>query len=293
MSFLHHPAFQSLALPLVLTLAATLLLGASAGKRWASLGGAVGLLVAFSAWPGFDWPAMARVQKLPWIVMAGGMLAVLLARAETARHRGWLPWLGGVLVWAAASAWLAGGAVQWLPLAASTLGGAAVLALLLLDTRPWGDQGVAAAAALGVAALGLAALAALGGSLLLAQLAVMLGVAAAMPGLWAWLAPRSGMRITPAALLPLGLAWLAIAQSLAAPGGPGAARLGLLALAFGVPPLLTRTAWAARHPWWVPVVAALLAAVPVLLVLVGSGLDGMSGPAGETDDDPYYQPAWK
>jgi hypothetical protein len=50
---------------------------------------------------------------------------------------------------------------------------------------------------------------------------LMLAAGVAVPGLWAWWRPSSRLVVSPAALLPLGLAWLVIATSLLM-AGPGA-----------------------------------------------------------------------
>lgn len=177
MDLLNHPAFQSLVLPLLLCIAGVAALLRVAGPNRAALGAALGLLVALAWFPGFDWPATARAQKLPWIVLAGAAIAALL-------------------LWRTASG---------LPAA-----------------RPWW-RGIALAAVLTVACLGLAATAGLGGSLLLAQLALMVAVAAAVPGLWSWWLPSSGLWMAPAALLPQLLAALWIAAALPmAPWNSGA-----------------------------------------------------------------------
>ncbi|WP_332739145.1 hypothetical protein [Hydrogenophaga sp.] len=76
MSFLHHPAFQSLVLPFVFALAACLLLR-MAGLRWAALGASLGLVLAMTVWPGFDWPASSRAQMLPWAALVSTLLATL------------------------------------------------------------------------------------------------------------------------------------------------------------------------------------------------------------------------
>ena len=162
-SFLNHPAFQSLVLPLLLAAAATLLLRA-AGPRWAALGAALGLVLALAAWPGFDWPASSQVQKLPWATLVGLLLAGL------------------------------------------------AMALKTPGSKAMGRQsGLLATALLTLAALALTAWAAFGGSLLLAQLALMLGAVAGVAGLWSW---RSAS-ISPAALLPLVLTGVGIALALA------------------------------------------------------------------------------
>lgn len=316
MSFVHHPAFQSLVLPFVLAVACMALLRAlpgRAGVRWWPLGAVIGLLAALAVLPGFDWPATARSQKLPWIVLAGLALAVLSMawRAESSRGGRWATWLGGVLGWAGASVWLEGARAEPLQAGPFVLAGAVVLALLALGTRPASalqrdaslvrpepvpaasDDGTTALAALTVAALGLGALAGSGGSMLLAQLALMLGVAAAVPGLWMWLRPASGLVVPAAALMPLGLAWLAIAQSLPARGAGSAVSVALVALALAVPPLMKRSPWAARHPRWAPLAAVAFAAVPVALALVWQLIDvggPVSVPGTVPADDPYYAP---
>jgi hypothetical protein len=316
MSFVHHPAFQSLVLPFVLAVVGMALLRAlpgRAGGRWWPLGAVLGLLAALAVFPGFDWPATSRAEKLPWIVLAGLALAALSMawRAETSRGGRWATWLGGVLGWAGASVWLEGARTEPLQAGPFVLAGAAVLALLALGTRPAAalprdasvarpapaptpsDGGTTAIAALTVAALGLGALAGSGGSLLLAQLALMLGAAAAVPGLWMWLRPASGLVVPAAVLMPLGLAWLSIAQSLPARGAGSAVSLTLVALAFAVPPLMKRSVWAARHPRWAPLAAVAFAAMPVALALIWQLIDGgspVSAPGTVIDDDPYYAP---
>lgn len=211
MDIIHHPAFQSLVLPTVLSWLCVWLLLRFAGPRWAPLGGVLALLLVLAVLPGFDWPATARAQKLPWIVLAGAVLAALwLWRpADGARLARWSLWCAAALLWAGAHAWL--GAALWHAVAA-TLAGAAVLAVLLLPVG--GARGVVPSAVLVIAHLALAALAGTGGSLLLAQLALMAASAGAVPGLWAWWRPSSGLNISRAALLPLTLATLVIAASL-------------------------------------------------------------------------------
>ncbi len=177
MDILNHPAFQSLVLPLLLCIAGVAVLLRAAESRWAALGAALGLLVALAFFPGFDWPATARAQKLPWVALGGTVTAVLLL-------------------------WRTGPG--------------------LTATRQR-VRGIVLAAVLTVACLGLAAAAGLGGSLLLAQLALMVAVAAAVPGLWSWWRPSSVLRVAPAALLPQLLAALLVASALPmAPwnGGP-------------------------------------------------------------------------
>lgn len=317
MSLLHHPAFESLVLPALLAVTGVALLRAlpaAASRRWTPLGAVVALPAALAVLPGFAWPAAAIAQKLPWVVLLALALAALVQALSSDANRAgrWLQWLVAALCWAGASVWLAGGRAAPLAAAATVLSGAAVLALLAwgdgrararqhrpvagdLPPLPEADTGAALAAALAVAALGLAAVAAGGGSLLLAQLALMLATVTAVAGLWTWLRPASSPVVSSATLMPLGLAWLAIAQALPTLTGAGVAPLALVALAFLSPLLVARRAWAGRRPRRVPAAVALLAAVPVALAVAwqpGAGGTAADIP-GAVDDDPYYEPRWQ
>jgi len=171
---LHHPAFQSLLLPALLGALCTLALhrvAGGAGRPWSGFGAASGLVLALLWWPGLDWPAGTLVQKWPWAVV----LALLAALVLQALRRAPGP-------------------------ARASARGARRPAL------PWGLRMVV----LVVVPLGLAAWAVAGGSMLLAQLALMVPASAGVPLLWAWARPGSGPRLTLIALLPLGLAVLAL-----------------------------------------------------------------------------------
>lgn len=170
MSFLHHPAFQSLVLPFVMAMAISLLLR-RLGLRWAVLGAALGMVLAMAVWPGFDWPAASRAQLLPWAALCGTLLAAL------------------------------------------------AIALKVPGTRAVARRnGLIAAVLLTLIALGLAAWGALGGSLLLAQLAMMLATACGVAVLWAWRAAA----VSPVSLLPLLLTGIGLVLCMAwlPAGGP-------------------------------------------------------------------------
>ncbi|MGQ2932065.1 MAG: hypothetical protein ACT6Q3_16460, partial [Sphingopyxis sp.] len=94
------------------------------GPNRAALGAALGLLVALAWFPGFDWPATARAQKLPWVALAGTVIAALLLWRAARGLPTPRPWWRGIAL-------------------------AAVLTVACL--------GLAAAAGLGLLALGLAA----------------------------------------------------------------------------------------------------------------------------------------
>jgi hypothetical protein len=177
-SFVHHPLFQSLALP---ALACALgLLGLRAWRpAWAPWGAALGLAAAFLVWPGPVWPPTAHAQWLPWIALLALAAGLALAR--------------------------------W-PRLANPLSRGRVSALLV---------------AAGLLALVLAVLAGLGGSLLLAQLALMPAAALAVLLAALWLPPHAGVRPGLAALLPIAAVLLALAllvalQVTAAWRSPGA-----------------------------------------------------------------------
>src|SRR5690606_13006453 len=99
------------------------------------------------------------------------------------------------------------------------------------------------AAALTVALLGLVALAFRGGSLLLAQLGLVLAVCAALPGLWAWLDRQGGLRLSATALMPSALAGLALAGMLQLGGQAPPAALALLGLCLSTPWWFAQRAW--------------------------------------------------
>lgn len=274
---LHHPAFESLVLPLLLALLGIAVLRAGLGARHAAWGGLLGLLGALAWLPGFEWPAVTRTQKLPWIVLAGLGLAAL----DTVRGGGYgrpiLAWLAALLIWVAAGLWLAGSAVDPLALAGAAVLGWAVLSLLAWGRSDAPAQGAVAAATLTLASLGLAGLAAMGGSLLLAQLALMLASTVAAVGCWVCLRPASGRVVSPALWLCFALVWLSIAWCwvLAAPapasGNARAIRVAVLVLVFLVPAVLLRLRVPARAEPWLPWAAVLLATVPVILVVASPG----------------------
>jgi len=253
-SLLHHPAFQSLALPLLLAVAAMAALSAWREGRFALWGALLGLLGALAWMPGFHWPADARHLKLPWVVLAALVVGVLLQRLW--RRRDAAP------------------------------GSAAVWAVVMV-----------------AAALGLAGLAAVGGSLLLAQLAVMLAVTAGAAGAWAGWRPSSADGAAPWVWLAFGLAWLTLAWGWvlgAPPPAEGhALRVAIVALAFLLPALLSRlcvSAKARRRRWaWAIFLAGLLAALPVTQVVVWpdpTATQGMPDTAPVLDD-PYLTPSWR
>jgi len=162
---LNHPAFQSVALPLLLCLGGGALLQHTAGPRWAMAGVALGLLLALAWFPGFDWPASARAQKLPWIALAGAAVGLLVPGL-----RRWTP----------------GGRGAALP--------AGLIAIAI--------------------AMALAAWAGTSGSLLLAQLALMLAVASAAAVWLAWRRPPPQGAAPLVFLLPAALACLTIAWAM-------------------------------------------------------------------------------
>jgi hypothetical protein len=119
-----HPIFQTFVLPLLLALLAMAALRVWLGERWALCGAMVGLLGALAWFLGFEWPAVSRTQKLPWVVLAGLGLALLATARETGGARPlWAP-LAAVAAWGGVGLWLADGQAS-LPLliGAGLLGG--------------------------------------------------------------------------------------------------------------------------------------------------------------------------
>lgn len=173
MNFLHHPLFQSLALPLALGLSLGLLLR-PAGNRWLVLAPALSLLLALVAWPGFVWSVSSRSQLLPWLALGATAIA------------------------------------------------SAALALKIPKAAVWyGRAGLWAALFLTLVGLTLAAWGALGGSMLLAQLAVSLATVSAVG---AWQAFRYGsaswLGLLPLLLFALGLMLCLAGLPASGPAGP-------------------------------------------------------------------------
>ena len=295
----HHPAFQSLVLPLILALLGMLLTRAVAGERHAAWGGLLGLVGALAWLPGFDWPADSRTQKLPWMVLAGLALAVLDAAWRGRRWHAFLVWLGAGLAWAFAVPWLAGEEISTPALVAAVFAGWGVLFAMGRDLQDQPATRTAAAVALALAALGLAGLGATGGSLLVAQLAAMLATTVVAAACWTSWRRACGTMGSSALWQSFGLVWLAIAWIwvLAAPAAsPDVAwagldavrstRVAVLALAISLPALLSRRHAARWEPW------AIVSMGAVAIVLAVAVPEQAAMPAGSLDpDDPYLTPS--
>lgn len=294
-SFLHHPAFQSLLLPALLAL---LCVGGlrSWRPRWAPLGASIALVLALAVWPGLAWPAASGAQKLPWVALAA--LAVgLVGDLSRTEHPPALvrPWVLGVLLWPLAAAWLMGVA-EPTALALASVAGLVVLAAVVWSTRAplaGPTRAAGSAAALTVVVLGLGGMAAAGGSLLLAQLCMMLAVVSAVMGLWVWWRSGPAWAVTPAALVALTGVGLALAALTVVSGQAHPLALALLALGL-------------LSPWWPgawsvvgargrPLLVAVLAALPVAAaVLANLALaSAPTGASGTDGDDAYYTPRWQ
>jgi len=308
MAFFHHPAFQSLVLPVLLAAAGVGvvrgMLGA-AGVRWAPAAAVLALLLALAVLPGFEWPTRAAAQKLPWIILAAWLLALGLESLHAGR---WVHALAGSALWLGAGWWLQAAAASAAPrsLVVGAAGIAVLIALMLSTWRPHDagragasarpasfgistGGGAAGAAMLAVVALGLAGLAVGAGSLLLAQLAVMLAAVTAGLGLWLWPRPRVGFG--PVVAMPLGIAWLVIAQATLQLTALSPAVLAVLALAFAAAPLLARVSLPGRRAWVEPCLVAALAALPAALAIawqVAAG-PGADTPGAADSDDPFYE----
>ena len=290
MQWLQHPGAQSLLLPALISVLCLGLLSAWRAARPLSAGLAQALSLAL--WPGLVWPVGSAPGKLPWVALIAllALLPTLLARRDSPAR----PWGLAAIAWLGVAVWLLGPSATPGRLLAEAAG---VLLLALLAWAPRrpdteSTDGAAAAAALSVALLGLVALALRGGSLLLAQLGLLLAVCCAVPGLWSWWRPRSGLRLGPAALMPSAVAGLALACLLHLGGQAPPAALALLGLSLSAPWWLSRTAWLARHARWRPLVVALLAALPLVLALGWQARSAPGEPAAGQGEAPYYTPRW-
>ncbi|MDM0016143.1 hypothetical protein [Variovorax saccharolyticus] len=279
----HHPLFESLALPLVLSFAATGLLraglGAVHGRRWAATGVAPAILVA-SAWViGWQqWPG-SLTEELPWIYAAAALLGVGLEGMRALRRT---TWLASCVLWALV---LVGLSDQPLALQAVTwMVGALAIAAVLSAPPERAD----APASLVVAGIGLAAVAFLSGSALLFELGLSIAAAIAGCALWLWPVARIGFGACGAVVSVI--AWLAMAQGVALLTPVHSGVLLLLAGALLSGPMLRWLPGSLRPAMHALIVAA-LAALWVAAAVMLAFHQGSQAPGGK-QDDLYYTPRW-
>lgn len=273
----HHPLFESLALPLALSFAATGLLravlGAEYGRRWAAAGVAPAILLA-SAWViGWQmWPG-ELTEELPWIYASAALLGVGLEGMRAMKRT---TWLASCVLWALV---LIGLSDQPLVLLLATWAvGAVVIAAVLGAPREQAD----APASLLVAAIGLAAVAFIAGSPLLFELG--LAIAAAIGGCALWLWPRARIGFGACGAVVCVIAWLTLAQGLALLTPVQPEVLLLLAGALTSGPLVQ---WLrrGRRPAIDALIVAVLAAVWVT-VAVTLALHGDAPATRDSQDTP-------
>jgi hypothetical protein len=275
---LHHPLFQSVILPLLLSLAGIGVLRATAGRARAGAG--VGLAVVIATIWLMGWPVRptSALQKLPWVFAGAWLAGVLLDATSATRLRQWLC-LG--IGWIAAAWWLGANSIGLTIGAAAT--GLAVIGWLLQAPGERAD-GMAAAVA---ASLGLAAVCFVAGSLALFQLALLLAAALGGAGLWLW--PRPRIRQGAAAVAVAAACWLAIAQVALLLIAVQPRSLAMLALAFAAAPLLARS-WrgsALTGPLATALAAGLLAGGALMLQTARPDAGSTAGETG-SGDPAYY-----
>lgn len=279
----HHPLFESLALPLLLSFAATGLLraglGAVHGRRWAASGAASTIIVA-SAWAlGWQlWPG-SLTEELPWIYAAAALLGLGLEGMRALKRTSWL---ASCVLWALV---LAGLSDQPLALQAATWAVGAVALAAVLGAPP---EQAGTPASLVVAGIGLAAVAFIGGSALLFELGLSLAAAIAGCALWLWPSARIGFGACGAVVSVI--AWLTLAQGVALLTPVQSEVLLLLAGALLSGPMV-RWVWRGRHPAAEALIVAAVAALWVAAAVV-LALHGNAQAPRDTQDDPYYTPRW-
>ncbi|MGR4869350.1 hypothetical protein ACIPRI_10830 [Variovorax sp. LARHSF232] len=288
----HHPLFQSLALPLVLSFVATgvlrAMLGPGAGARWAAAGVPLALLVASSWALGWRLPPGSFTEKLPWVYAAAALVGLAFEATRADRRA---LWLAAGILWALVLVVL--GQQPLLPRIGSWLVGMAVIGAALYEVHSRADV----AAMLVVAGVGLALLSMMSGSALLFEMSLALAAAVAGAALWLWPVPRISFGAS--GLLAAVVAWLVLAQgtALLTTVRPGAVLL--LAAAFcscALVRVLRRRLHRGEGRAWAE--SLLVAAVAALWVAAALALAHWSGPvrssggAATPADDPYYTPKW-
>ena len=261
------PLLLPFGLAAALTAAAGLWLGGRRSVPLLGLAQTLGFLAAYGALLGLPaWPPVTALEKVACVAALGvllGILLPLLPRFADALQTALLAWPIAIVIWLAARA----------PLAAPTLGIAAVLALFgaamigpLAGAR---QRNPRRALMLLCAVVGLAALADFGRAPLVAELA--LALAASLAGV---LVAGRSLALTNGSLVgPTGTA-LALAGTLALFGGASRIALLLLALVFAADRLARRLA-SRRWLWLERVMFAAGCLVPLGLALavarLGSG----------------------
>lgn len=279
---LHHPAVESVAIPLVLSCLLAGLLRSTAGPSRAGMAVGIALLASVAWMAGLSTRPTSVLQKLPWVFAVAWIAGVVLDRVGA----GLLRWLVLTACWAAAAWWLETASIE--RTIAFAVAGAIVIGLQLRSAPDRADGPVTAI----LASLGLAATALQAGSLALFQVSLML--AAVLGGVALWLWPRSRILYGTSAAAVASLGWLALAQATAnlVPAAPGA--LVLLGLAFVAAvvaaPLIGRMAVRSRG-FAAPLLVALLAAGSVaggLALQTGAAATGTAEDGTAGGDDAYY-----
>ncbi|MDR6538074.1 hypothetical protein [Variovorax soli] len=132
---LHHPLFQSLALPLVVAFMVTGMLrgalGPVQGRRWAGAGAALAI-VGTAVWIlGWRTPPGTLTERLPWVYAVVALAGLGLEALHAGRRS---EWLTASMLWALALASLA---TQALPLMIGLWAlGTAVIRPCCGNTRP-------------------------------------------------------------------------------------------------------------------------------------------------------------
>ncbi|MCW7539134.1 hypothetical protein OOT46_14920 [Aquabacterium sp. A7-Y] len=291
----NHPLVQSVALPFAVALAAAgglkAALPGTGPSRWPGAALGLALLVSVAWLLGWSRNPATLVEKLPWLLAAALLAGLLLdgLKAPGAAAMG-----VAALLWGGALVWMRGPSLG-LGLAAWVLGLLVLMALAAAardascaapgeTTAPAGALAMVVVASLGVAALAMAR-----DSLVLFQLGVLL--AAASGGLALWLWPKQRLGLGASALLPAGLAWLALAWALLVLTAAPPWVLGVLTAGFAAAALVRRLRLPGPRAVVAPLATAALAALCAgAAVLLMPAAAGPAAPAG--GDDAYYQPAW-
>ncbi len=279
----HHPLFQSVILPLLLSLLGVGVLRTMAGAGPAVCALGLAFLLSVVWMTGWPTPPATILQRLPWIFALAWLAGVTLAGTVGNRL---LHGLVLAAAWLAASWWL--GVRDVTEMLLFPLGGVLVIAGLLRAS----EERAEAATLVVVAGLGLAGLAFAAGSLMLFQFSLMLAAAVGGVALWQW--PRPRIRFGVAGIGVAAISWLALAQSalLLTPASPIA--VALLCFAFSgtilSAPLLGRLP-AGHRDLAAPLVLAVLAGAFVAAALLLQDITGNDSFGGKSDasaNDPYY-----
>jgi hypothetical protein len=282
----HHPAVQSVLLPLLLASILTGAIRLFGGKHWgarlASVAITITLLIAFVQLLGVSpWVPRTGMQKLFYVIIMGLIVSIVVEIRVKERSR---IFFAGIVWLTLSYLWLAWPQLKTPNLSLLAQFGIVYLAASLSFWRlaELREQNLTPVVMILLAAIGLAGVAFVSGSLSIAQLAITLAAAIGGFALWNW--PDSRFPLRAAGVIAVGVALLAlVAVTFLLTDASPIALIPLIFIFFANTVSRRLPAGTGRlRQALEPIYLALTAAVPVALAIV------LAQVLAETDSAYYY-----